>query len=119
MKQIKFLILIGSLMLTQVDPSRADEVFLAQANLVHAAALSRSLVNQTTPAPSVAVPVNNAAVAAPVATSPLATSNVAQLSQVGVNNSAAIIQSGVGNLALVSQQGRGNVAMVMQSGRAR
>ena len=113
-KQTKICILIGLFVVLQAHASRADEVFLPQTGsrgaMIAINALSSTMM--------LAAPVTSAVLSVPTVTGPGATSNTAQVSQVGTNNSATLTQLGGGNLALVSQQGRGNVAVVTQSGRA-
>jgi hypothetical protein len=113
-KQAKICILIGLFVVLQAHASWADEVFLPQVGS-RSAAIATNALSSTT---MLAAPVTSAVLLVPTAPGLGATSNTAQLSQVGTNNSATLAQLGGGNLALVSQQGRGNVAAVTQSGRA-
>jgi Curlin associated repeat len=113
-KQAKICILIGLFVVLQAHALRADEVFFPQAGS-RGAVIAANTLSSTT---MLAVPVTSAVLSVPTVAGLGATSNAAQVSQIGTNNSATLTQLGGGNLALVSQQGRGNIAVMTQSGRA-
>jgi hypothetical protein len=107
---------IVAIALFQSGLSKADEVFLSQANIGGVTTLLAHMSSLSTSSGTmIAAPVTVADLPSSASMTSAPKQNVSQLSQVGMNNNALISQVGTGNMALVSQEGRGNVAVVTQS----